>query len=76
MVFFIQRSVQGFHGIHGRELPLTPPGTLIADKENPLQAVYFVDVQIVRVADKIVAYRVIGYHGKEEIDELDATSLA
>jgi hypothetical protein len=41
---------------------------MIADKDNPMQTVYFVDVQIVLVADKIVAYRVIGFHGKEELE--------
>jgi hypothetical protein len=41
---------------------------MISDTDNPLQAVYFVDVQIVRVGGKIVAYRVIAYHGKDELD--------
>ncbi|NZD54184.1 hypothetical protein [Rhizobium leguminosarum] len=38
--------------------------------EALLQMVYYVDVEIVRVDDKIKAYRVVGYHGKEPIDEV------
>lgn len=38
---------------------------MIDDEENPYQKVYFVDVEIVRTGDKITAYRVIGYHGKD-----------
>lgn len=37
--------------------------------EPMLQMVYYVDVEIVRVGDKIKAYRVVGYHGKERLDD-------
>ena len=41
---------------------------MIADEENPYQQVYFVDVEISRAAGgKITAYRIVGYHGKEEL---------
>lgn len=32
-----------------------------------MQMVYYVDVEIVRIDDKIKAYRVVGYHGKEPL---------
>jgi hypothetical protein len=35
--------------------------------ENPLTKVYFVDVDIVEVEDSIVAYRVVGFHGTQDI---------
>jgi hypothetical protein len=41
---------------------------MIVDEANPLQMVYFVDVSISRAFGKIVAYRIIGYHGKEPLD--------
>lgn len=37
---------------------------------NPYQTVYFVDVSVSRVAGRVVSYRVIGYHGKEELEAL------
>jgi hypothetical protein len=41
---------------------------MIADEENPYQQVYFVDVEISRAAGgKVTAYRVVGYHGKDEL---------
>lgn len=40
---------------------------MIDDELNPYQRVYFVDVQVSRVAGKITAYRITGYHGKEDI---------
>jgi hypothetical protein len=43
---------------------------MIDDEENPYQSVYFVDVSISRVSGKVVSYRVIGYHGKEELEAL------
>jgi hypothetical protein len=43
---------------------------MIDDEVNPYQNVYFVDVSVSRIADKVVAYRVIGYHGKEELEPL------
>jgi hypothetical protein len=46
---------------------------MIDDEENPYHNVYFVDVAVSRVADKVISYRILGYHGKEE---LDASMLA
>lgn len=41
---------------------------MIADEENQFRKVYFVDVEISRAAGgRVAAYRIIGYHGKEEI---------
>lgn len=42
---------------------------MIADEENPYQKVYFVDVEISRVNNRITAYRVFGYHGKDDFTE-------
>jgi hypothetical protein len=42
-------------------------GAMISDEENPYKKVYFVDVEVVHSAGKVVAYRVIGYHGNEDI---------
>jgi hypothetical protein len=43
---------------------------MIDDEVNPYQSVYFVDVSVSRVSGKVVSYRVIGYHGKEELEAL------
>jgi hypothetical protein len=43
---------------------------MIGDELNPYQSVYFVDVSVSRVSGKVVSYRVIGYHGKEELEAL------
>jgi hypothetical protein len=41
---------------------------MIADEENPYRQVYFVDVEVSRAAGgKVTAYRVVGYHGKEDL---------
>tara|TARA_R110002124_G_scaffold10096_9_gene50937 strand:- start:5170 stop:5982 length:813 start_codon:yes stop_codon:yes gene_type:complete len=40
---------------------------LIADGENPYRMVYFVDVEVSRISDRVVSYRVCGFHGKEEL---------
>ncbi len=40
---------------------------LIGDGENPYRKVYFVDVEVSRVSDRVVAYRVFGFHGKENL---------
>lgn len=40
---------------------------MIADEENPYQKVYFVDVEISRIGGRIAAYRVYGYHGKDDL---------
>jgi hypothetical protein len=39
---------------------------MIDDEANPYQKVYFVDVEVSRVGGKITAYRIYGYHGKED----------
>lgn len=41
---------------------------MIGDEDNPYQAIYFVDVVVSRSSGKVVSYRVIGYHGKEELE--------
>jgi len=41
---------------------------LISDEGNPMQNVYFVDVEVMRVSGKIVSYKVTGYHGKDALD--------
>lgn len=41
--------------------------TMIEDEDNAFKKVYFVDVQISRVGDKIVSYRVIAYHGEDDL---------
>jgi hypothetical protein len=43
---------------------------MIDDEVNPYQSVYFVDVSVSRVSGRVVSYRVIGYHGKEELEAL------
>jgi hypothetical protein len=43
---------------------------MIDDEENPYQNIYFVDVSVSRLSDKVVSYRVIGFHGKEELEAL------
>lgn len=40
---------------------------MIQDEEKPFQKVYFVDVEVSRVGDKVVSYRVVGYHGKDDL---------
>lgn len=41
---------------------------MIEDEEKPFRKVYFVDVEVSRIGDKVVSYRVIGYHGKDDLD--------
>jgi hypothetical protein len=41
---------------------------MISDEENPMQKVYFVDVEVSRVGGKVTAYRIVGFHGKDELD--------
>ncbi|WP_038956351.1 hypothetical protein [Bradyrhizobium japonicum] len=43
---------------------------MIDDEDNPYQAIYFVDVVVSRSSGRVVSYRVIGYHGKEELEAL------
>lgn len=39
---------------------------MIDDEANPYQKVYFVDIEVSRIGGKITAYRIYGYHGKED----------
>lgn len=41
---------------------------ILVDEENPMMMVYYVDIEVVRVAQKIKAYRVVGFHGKEPLE--------
>jgi hypothetical protein len=41
---------------------------MIADEENPMQKIYFVDVEVSRAQGKVAAYRIVGYHGKEDLE--------
>lgn len=43
---------------------------MIDEEDNPYQAIYFVDVVVSRSSGKVVSYRVIGYHGKEELEDV------
>jgi hypothetical protein len=41
---------------------------LIDNDDNPMQKVYFVDVEVSRLPDgRVSAYRIVGYHGKDDI---------
>lgn len=44
---------------------------MIADDENPYQKVYFVDVEVSRVEGSVTAYRIVGYHGKDDLDVVE-----
>lgn len=37
----------------------------------PFKKLYFVDVEVSRIADKVVSYRVVGYHGSDNPDDLE-----
>ncbi len=41
---------------------------MMADDDNPYRKVYFVDVDVSRVGDRITAYRIVGYHGSDDLD--------
>ena len=41
---------------------------MIQETDKPFQTIYFVDVEVSRVAGKVVSYRVVGYHGSDEIE--------
>jgi len=38
-------------------------------EDHPFQKIYFVDVEVSRVDGKVVSYRVIGYHGSDELED-------
>lgn len=40
---------------------------MVSDEKNPMQKVYFVDVEILRSDRRVVAYRVTGYHGQDDL---------
>ena len=40
---------------------------MLDEDENPMKKVYFVDVEISRVGEKITAYRIVGYHGNDDL---------
>jgi hypothetical protein len=41
---------------------------MMRDAENPYRKVYFVDVEVSRVGERITAYRIVGYHGSDDLD--------
>ena len=41
---------------------------MMGDSENPYRKVYFVDVEVSRVGERITAYRIVGYHGSDDLD--------
>lgn len=40
---------------------------ILASDENPMQMVYYVDVEIIRVEKKIKAYRIVNFQGKDPL---------
>lgn len=40
---------------------------MLAGDDNPMTKVYFVDVEVSRVEDKVASYRIIAYHHKEDL---------
>jgi hypothetical protein len=42
---------------------------MIDDLESPFKKVFFVDVEVISVADKIAGYRITGYHTSDDIEE-------
>lgn len=45
---------------------------MIEDETNPYQQVYFVDVYVNRIDGRTVSYKVVGYHGKDDLDPEDS----
>lgn len=41
---------------------------MIGDDENPYGKVYYVDVEVSRVAERVTGYRITGYHGRDDFD--------
>ena len=48
--------------------------TMIEETDRPFQTVYYVDVEVSRVAGKVMSYRVVGYHGNDEIENGEGES--
>lgn len=42
---------------------------MIADEENPMKRVYFVDVEVSRVSGNVAGYRITGFHGSDDYDD-------
>jgi len=59
------------HAVHFTDDMAYLKSEMIGDEENPYQSVYFVDVQVSRLAGKVISYRVVGFHGKEELEADD-----
>ena len=41
---------------------------MIDNQDNPYQKVYFVDVEVSRIEGRVTAYRIVGFHGTDDID--------
>ena len=42
---------------------------MVDDEDNPMQKVYFVDVEVSRSGSKITAYRITGFHGTDDLED-------
>ena len=42
---------------------------IINSDENPMQMVYYVDVEVVKVDNKVKAYRIVKYHSREQLSD-------
>ncbi len=63
----IEEIDQGAHAVLFTDETAHLKDELIVDGENPYRMVYFVDVEVSRVSDRVVSYRLCGFHGKEEL---------
>lgn len=63
----IEEIDEGAHAVLFTDDTAHLKNELIGDGENPYRMVYFVDVEISRVANKVVSYRVFRFHGKDEL---------
>lgn len=41
---------------------------MIGDEANPYQKIYFVDVDVSRVSEKVASYTIVAYHGKDDLE--------
>ena len=41
---------------------------LIDNQDNPYQKVYFVDVEVSRIEGRVTAYRIVGFHGTDDME--------
>jgi len=44
---------------------------MVEGESQPFQKVYHVDVEVSRVNGKVMSYRVVGYHGSDDLEEED-----